>query len=148
MLAYLGLNEKKADSSLAVELEGVNLGATGEICIIQLISSQNPTHIVVYVRGCTPLKIFFRLRLQNLFPSVHPRTVADGRWRAVVLCCVCLRVEVMVSMSARCSKVGGYGFKCIVHVSGWRAWFQYQRVVLRVEAMVSTFEENLKSQYL
>ena len=45
MLADLGLNEKKADSSLAVDLEGVNLGATGEICIIQLISSQNPTHI-------------------------------------------------------------------------------------------------------
>ena len=34
--------------------------------------------LVVYVRGCTPVKTFFRLRLQNLFPGVHPQTVADG----------------------------------------------------------------------
>jgi hypothetical protein len=45
MLADLGPNDKNSDFSLAVDLEGVNLGATGEICIIQLISSQNPTHI-------------------------------------------------------------------------------------------------------
>ena len=51
---------------------------------------------VVYIRGCTPVKIFFRLRLQNLFPGVHPRTV--------------LREMAMVSMSTRCSKGGGLGF--------------------------------------
>ena len=45
MLADLGLNSKKADFSLAVDLEGVNLGATGEICIIQLIASQNLTYV-------------------------------------------------------------------------------------------------------
>ena len=65
---------------------------------------------VVYIGGLTPVKIFFRLRLQNLFPGVCPPIVADGRWLAVVLCCVCLRVMAMVSMSARCSKGNGYGF--------------------------------------
>ena len=65
--------------------------------------------LVVYVRGCTPVKIFFRLRLQNLFPGVHSQTFA--------------RVETMVSMSVRCSKGGGYGFNV--------------GVVARVEAMVS-----------
>ena len=55
------------------------------------------------------MKIFLRLRLQNLFSGVCPPIVADGRWLAVVLCCVCLRVEAMVSMAARCSKGGGYG---------------------------------------
>ena len=62
------------------------------------------------------MKTFFRLRLQNLFSSVCPPIVADGRWLAVVLCCVCLRVMAMVSMSARCSKGGGHGFNCVVHV--------------------------------
>jgi hypothetical protein len=57
-----------------------------------------------------PLKIVFRLWLQNLFNSLDPPSVANGKWLAVVLCCACLRVEVMVSMSARCSKGGGYGF--------------------------------------
>ena len=72
--------------------------------------------VVVYVRGCTPVKIFFRLRLQNLFPGVHPQTVADGKWFAVVLCCVCLRVMAMVSISCGMSKGGGHGFNCVVHV--------------------------------
>jgi hypothetical protein len=62
---------------------------------------------VVYIGGLTPVKTFFRLRLQNLFSGVCPPIVADGRWLAVVLCCVCLRVEAMVSMSARYSKGGG-----------------------------------------
>jgi hypothetical protein len=57
---------------------------------------------VVYIGGHTPVKIFFRLRLQNLFPSVYPPIVADGEWLAVVFWCACLRVEAMVSMSARC----------------------------------------------
>ena len=83
------------------------------------------------------MKIFFRLRLQNLFPSVCPPIVADGRWLAVVLCCVCLRVEAMVSMSARCSKGGGYGFNVGALLQGWRLWFQCRRVVLRVRARVS-----------
>ena len=65
---------------------------------------------VVIDGGLTPVKIFFRLRLQNLSPGVCPPSVADGRWLAVVLCCVCLRVMAMVSMSARCSKGNGYGF--------------------------------------
>ena len=65
---------------------------------------------VVYIGGLTPVKIFFRLRLQNLFPGVCPPMVAECKWLAVVLWCACLRVEVMVSMSARCSKGGGYGF--------------------------------------
>ena len=67
---------------------------------------------VVYIGGHTPVKIFFRLRLQNLFPGVYPPIVADGKWLAVVLWCACLRVEAMVSMSARCSKGGGHGFNC------------------------------------
>ena len=46
---------------------------------------------VVNVSGCTQVKIFFRLCLQNLFPCVHPQTVA--------------RVEAMVSMTAPYSKV-------------------------------------------
>ena len=65
---------------------------------------------VVYIGGLTPVKIFFRLRLQNLFPGVCPPMVAECKWLAVVLWCACLRVEVMVSMSARCSKGNGYGF--------------------------------------
>jgi hypothetical protein len=67
---------------------------------------------VVLDGGHTPVKIFFCLRLQNLFPVVCPPSVAKGKWLAVVLCCACLRVEAMVSMSARssCSKGGGYGF--------------------------------------
>ena len=65
---------------------------------------------VVYIGGLTPVKIFFRLRLQNLFSGVYPPMVADGKWLAVVLWCSCLRVEGMVSMSARCCKGGGYGF--------------------------------------
>ena len=70
---------------------------------------------VVYIGGLTLVKTFLRLRLQNLFSGVCPPIVADGRWFAVVLCCACLRVEVMVSMSARCSKGGGQGFNCVVH---------------------------------
>ena len=66
--------------------------------------------LVVYIGGHTPVKIFFRLRLQNLFPGVYPPIVVKGRWLAVVLCCVCLRVEVRVSMSARCFEGNGYGF--------------------------------------
>ncbi len=31
--------------SLALDLEGVQLSATGEICIIQLVSSRNPRYI-------------------------------------------------------------------------------------------------------
>ncbi len=50
---------------------------------------------VVYVRGSTPVKIFFRLCLQNLFSGVDPQTV--------------VRVEAMLSMVVRCSKGGGYG---------------------------------------
>ncbi len=61
--------------------------------------------LVVYVSGCTPVKIFFRLRLQNLFPGVHPQTVA--------------RVEVMVSMTAHCSKGGGCGFNVGALFLGW-----------------------------
>jgi hypothetical protein len=67
---------------------------------------------VVVDGGSTPVKIFFRLRLQNLFPGVDPPSVEKGKWFAVVLCCACLRVEGMVSMSARCSKGNDYGFKC------------------------------------
>ena len=59
---------------------------------------------VVYIGGHTPVKIFFRLRLQNLFPGVYPPIVADGKWLAVVFWGACLRVEAMVSMSARCCK--------------------------------------------
>ena len=69
-----------------------------------------PAVQVVYIGGHTPVKIFFRLRLQNISPGVYPPMVADGGWLAVVLCCVCLRVMAMVSMSACCSKGGGYGF--------------------------------------
>ena len=72
-----------------------------------------PIHVafrVVYIGGLTPVKIFLRLRLQNLFPGVCPPMIAECKWLAVVLWCVCLRVEAMVSMSARCSKGGGYGF--------------------------------------
>ena len=65
---------------------------------------------VVYIGGLTPVKIFFRLRLQNLFPGVCPPMIAECKWLAVVLWCACLRVMAMVSMSARCSKGGGYGF--------------------------------------
>jgi hypothetical protein len=48
---------------------------------------------VVYVRGSTPVKIFFRLRLQNLFPGVDPQTGA--------------RVEAMESMAECYSKGEG-----------------------------------------
>ena len=34
--------------------------------------------LVVYIGGLTPVKIFFRLRLQNLFSGVCPPIVADG----------------------------------------------------------------------
>jgi hypothetical protein len=71
---------------------------------------------VVYIGGLTPVKIFLRLRLQNLFPGVCPPMVAECKWLAVVLWCACLRVEVMVSMSARCSKGGGHGFNVARHV--------------------------------
>ncbi len=47
---------------------------------------------VVWDGASTPVKIFFRLRLQNLFPCVDPPSVAKGKWFAVVLCCACLRV--------------------------------------------------------
>ena len=56
------------------------------------------------------MKIFFRLRLQNIFPDVDPPSVAKGKWLAVVLCCVCLRVEAMVSIVLCMSKGGGHGF--------------------------------------
>ena len=77
-----------------------------------------PIILVVIDGGLTPVKIFFRLRLQNLFSGVCPPSVADGRWLAVVLCCVCLRVMAMVSMSARCSKGNDYGF----NVSSCSKW--------------------------
>ena len=64
---------------------------------------------VVYICGLTPVKIFFRLRLQNLFIGVDPQTVA--------------RVEAMVSMSGRCSKGGGYGFNVGALLQGWRLGF-------------------------
>jgi hypothetical protein len=51
---------------------------------------------VVIDGGLTPVKIFFRLRLQNLYPGVCPPSVAECKWLAVVLCCV--------------SKGGGHGF--------------------------------------
>ncbi len=70
--------------------EGTHIPSVMEIGIYCLI------FVVVYVRGSTPVKIFFRLCLQNLFPGVDPQTFA--------------RVEAMVSMSGRCSKGGGYGF--------------------------------------
>ena len=66
--------------------------------------------IVVYIGGLTPVKIFFRLRLQNLFSGVCPPIVADGKWLAVVLWCACLRVEGMVSIVLCMSKGGGHGF--------------------------------------
>jgi hypothetical protein len=72
--------------------------------------------LVVYIGGLTPVKIFFRLRLQNLFSGVCPPIVADGKWLAVVLWCACLRVEAMVSIVLCMSKGGGYGFNCVVHV--------------------------------
>jgi hypothetical protein len=65
---------------------------------------------VVYNGGHTPVKIFFRLRLQNLFPGVCPPSVAKGKWLAVVLCCAYLRVEAMVSIMLFMSKGGGHGF--------------------------------------
>ena len=65
---------------------------------------------VVIDGGLTPVKIFFRLRLQNLSPGVCPPMVADGRWLAVVLWCACLRVEGMVSIVLCMSKGGGHGF--------------------------------------
>ena len=40
---------------------------------------------VVYIGGLTPVKIFFRLRLQNLFPGVCPPMIAECKWLAVVL---------------------------------------------------------------
>ena len=40
---------------------------------------------VVYIGGLTPVKIFFRLRLQNLFPDVCPPMIAECKWLAVVL---------------------------------------------------------------
>jgi hypothetical protein len=46
---------------------------------------------VVYVCGSTPVKIFFRLRLQNLSPCVNPLTGA--------------RVEAMESMAGIKSKI-------------------------------------------
>jgi hypothetical protein len=52
---------------------------------------------VVIDGGHTPVKILFRLRLQNLFLDVCPPSVVKGKWRAVVLCCACLRVGVRVS---------------------------------------------------
>ncbi len=64
---------------------------------------------VVLDGGHTPVKIIFRLRLQNLFPGVCPPSVTKGKWLAGVLCCACLKVEAMVSMSVRGSKGGGYG---------------------------------------
>jgi hypothetical protein len=66
---------------------------------------------VVYDGRHTPVKIFFRLRLQNLFPGECLPSVVKCKWLAVVLCCACLRVEAMVSMSARWSKGNGHGFK-------------------------------------
>ena len=72
--------------------------------------------LVVIDGGLTPVKIFFRLRLQNLFSGVCPPIVADGKWLAVVLWCACLRVEGMVSIVLCMSKGGGHGFNCVVHV--------------------------------
>ena len=46
------LGATKANLCLALDLEGINLGATGEICVIQLIKSQNPTCIYL-VDICT-----------------------------------------------------------------------------------------------
>ncbi len=60
---------------------------------------QAPISPVVIDGGLTPVKIFFRLRLQNLFPCVCPPSVVKGKRLAVVLCCACLR-----------------GFNCVVHV--------------------------------
>jgi hypothetical protein len=71
---------------------------------------------VVYIGGLTPVKIFFRLRLQNLFTGVCPPMVAECKWLAVVLWCACLRVEVMVTIVLCMSKGGGHGFNCAVHV--------------------------------
>ncbi len=71
----------------------------------------------------TPVKIFFRLRLQNIFPGVHSQTFA--------------KMETMVSMLARCSKGGDCGFNVGALLQGWRLWFQCQRVVARLETMVS-----------
>ena len=45
LLFQVGGNVGNADFSLALDLEGINLGATGKICIIQLISSHNPTKV-------------------------------------------------------------------------------------------------------
>ena len=69
-------------------------------------------HISSIKRRLCARECFFRLRLQNLFPGVEPPFVAKGKWLAGVLCCVCLRGEAMVSVSARCSKGNDHGFKC------------------------------------
>ena len=76
------------------------------------ISDTNITNETRVVIGCryTPVKIFLRLRLQNLFSGVWRHPVADGRWLAVVLWCACLRVEAMVSIVLCMSKGGGHGF--------------------------------------
>jgi hypothetical protein len=50
-----------------------------------IFEAQHQISEVLYIRECTQVKIFFRLCLQNLFPSVHPTTGA--------------RVEAMVSRS-------------------------------------------------
>ncbi len=82
------------------------------MCFNTKIASNNSQVLVVYNCRPRPLKIFFRLWPQNLFNSLGQPSVAKGKWLAAVLCCACLRVEAMVSMSARCSKGNGHGFKC------------------------------------
>jgi hypothetical protein len=45
LLIHLGGNVGNTHFSLALDLQGINLGATGEICIIQLILSHSPTQV-------------------------------------------------------------------------------------------------------
>ena len=66
--------------------------------------------IVVYVRGCTPVKIFFQAVPSQSFPQC---TLTDG------------------------CKGGGYGFNVGALLQGWRLCFQCRRVVLRVGTVVN-----------
>ncbi len=55
------------------------------------LASQMPLKLfqtlqVVVDGGSTPVKVFFRFRLQNLFPGADPPSVVKGKWLAVVLC--------------------------------------------------------------
>ncbi len=71
--------------------------------------------IVVYIRGPRPLKIIFRLWLQNLFNCLDSRTVARVEGM-VYIARLFLRVEGMVYIAGFISKGRGYGLYRALHV--------------------------------